>query len=162
MSTIDETHDPRRESWVASARGHAEFPIQNLPLGVFSRKGTLGRGGVAIGDEIFDLRAGLEAGLFTGDAAIAAEAAAGSTLNPLMALGTGPRLALRRRLSALLSADNPDRAKIEPPTGQKTTRGRPASSTPPPIPHSTCLPQSAASPIFSPASTTPATGGCDV
>jgi fumarylacetoacetase len=114
MSTIDETHDPRRESWVASARGHAEFPIQNLPLGVFSRKGTLGRGGVAIGDEIFDLRAGLEAGLFSGDAAIAAEAAAGSTLNPLMALGTGPRLALRRRLSALLSADNPDRAKIEP------------------------------------------------
>lgn len=114
MSTIDETHDPRRESWVASARGHAEFPIQNLPLGVFSRKGTLGRGGVAIGDEIFDLRAGLEAGLFSGDAAIAAEAAAGSTLNPLMALGTGPRLALRGRLSALLSADNPDRAKIEP------------------------------------------------
>src|ERR1700752_2347878 len=114
MSTIDETHDPRRESWVASARGHAEFPIQNLPLGGFSRKGTLGRGVVAIGDEIFDLRAGLEAGLFSGDAAIAAEAAAGSTLNPLMALGTGPRLALRRRLSALLSADNPDRAKIEP------------------------------------------------
>src|SRR5215471_18579944 len=113
MSTIDETHDPRRESWVASARGHAEFPIQNLPLGVFSPKGDSGRGGVAIGDEIFDLRAGLEAGLFSGDAAIAAEVAAGSTLNPLMALGTGPRFALRRRLSALLSADNPDRAKIE-------------------------------------------------
>lgn len=33
---IDETHDPKRESWVGSARGHAEFPIQNLPLGVFS------------------------------------------------------------------------------------------------------------------------------
>ena len=114
MSTIDETHDPRRESWVASARGHAEIPIQNLPLVVFSPKGTAGRSGVAIGDDIFDLRAGLEAGLFNGEAAIAAEAAAGSTLNPLMALGTGPRLALRRRLSDLLSADNPDRPKIEP------------------------------------------------
>jgi fumarylacetoacetase len=114
MSVIDETHDPRRESWVASARGHAEFPIQNLPFGVFSRTGEAPRGGVAIGDIIFDLRAALEAGLFTGEAATAAEAAAGPALNPLMGLGKGPRLALRRRLSLLLSADHPERAKIEP------------------------------------------------
>ena len=110
---IDETHDPRRESWVASARGHAEFPIQNLPLGIFSTQGEAPRGGVAIGDAIFDLHAGLDAGLFAGDAARAAEAAAGATLNPLMALGSVPRLALRKRLSALLSADNPEQAKIE-------------------------------------------------
>ena len=114
MSTIDETHDPRRESWVASARGHAEFPIQNLPLGVFSPAGGPARGGVAIGNQIFDLRAGLEAGLFAGDAATAAEAAAGPILNPLMTLDKGARLALRRSLSALLSAGNPERAKIEP------------------------------------------------
>src|SRR5439155_8975481 len=114
MSGIDETHDPRRESWVASARGHAEFPIQNLPFGVFSPPGEAPRGGVAIGDMIFDLRAALEAGLFSGEAANAAEAAAGAALNPLMAQGKGPRGALRRRLSALLSADGPDRANIEP------------------------------------------------
>jgi len=113
MSVIDETYDPRRESWVASAHGHAEFPIQNLPFGVFSPRGGAPRGGVAIGDMNFDLKAGLEAGLFTGDAAPAAEAAAVATLNPLMALGPAPRLALRKRLSALLSADNPERAKIE-------------------------------------------------
>jgi fumarylacetoacetase len=113
MSSIDETHDPRRASWVTSARGHAEFPIQNLPLGVFSPAGGSPRGGVAIGDQILDLRAGLEAGLFSGEAAIAAEAAAGATLNPLMALGKNPRLALRGRLSALLSADGSERAKIE-------------------------------------------------
>ncbi len=113
MSVIDETHDPRRDSWVVSARGHSEFPIQNLPFGVFSPKQGGSRGGVAIGDKIFDLRAGLEAGLFSGEAAAAAEAAAGSVLNPLMALGAGPRRALRRRLSTLLSADDPDRAKIE-------------------------------------------------
>src|SRR5271168_3803645 len=100
MIVIDETHDPRRESWVTSARGHAEFPIQNLPFGVFSPSGGPPRGGVAIGDAIFDLKAGLEA-------------AAGATLNPLMALGPAPRLALRKRLSALLSADNPERVKIE-------------------------------------------------
>jgi fumarylacetoacetase len=113
MSVIDETHDPRRESWLASARGHAEFPIQNLPFGILSHQGEGPRGGVAIGDMIFDLKAGLEAELFTGEAARAAEAAAGATLNPLMALGSGPRLALRKRLSALLSADNPERARIE-------------------------------------------------
>ncbi len=113
MSVIDETHDARRESWVASAQGHAEFPIQNLPFGIFSPPGGAPRGGVAIGDAIFDLRASLEAGLFSGDAARAAEAAAGAALNPLMALGPGPRLALRKRLSALLSADGPERAKIE-------------------------------------------------
>jgi fumarylacetoacetase len=113
MSVIDETHDPRRESWVVSARGHAEFPIQNLPFGVFSPAGGAPRGGVAIGDAIFDLPAGLEAGLFSGEAARGAEAAAGATLNPLMALGSGPRVALRKRLSTILSADNPERAKIE-------------------------------------------------
>jgi fumarylacetoacetase len=113
MSVIDETHDPRHQSWVASARGHADFPIQNLPFGVFSPQGAAPRGGVAIGDMIFDLPAGLDAGLFSGDAATAAEAVAGPVLNPLMALGKGPRRALRQRLSALLSVDNPDRAKIE-------------------------------------------------
>src|SRR5215469_6572074 len=113
MRNTDETHHPRRTSWVTSAQGHAEFPIQNLPFGVFSPAGGAPRGGVAIGDQILDLKAGLEAGLFSGDASVAAEAAAGSTLNPLMALGKKPRLALRRRLSALLSADGPDRAKIE-------------------------------------------------
>src|SRR5215469_13111152 len=118
MSTIDETHDPRRESWVASARGHAEFPIQNLPLGIFSPAGGAPRGGVAIGEMIFDLGAGLEAGLFTGEASRAAEAAVGISLNPLMALGRGPRLALRKRLSALLSASGPERAKVEPLAGR--------------------------------------------
>src|ERR1700741_2271547 len=107
MSSIDETHDPGRASWVASAQGHAEFPIQNLPFGVFSPAGGSPRGGAAIGDQILDLRAALEAGLFSGEAARAAEAA-GASLNPLMASGKNARLALRRRLSALLSADGPD------------------------------------------------------
>jgi fumarylacetoacetase len=112
MSAIDETQDIRRESWVASARGHGEFPIQNLPFGIFRPPGGAPRGGVAIGDMIFDLAAALAAGLFAGEAAKAAEAAAGPALNPLMALGAGPRVALRRRLSALLAAGAPEQAKI--------------------------------------------------
>src|SRR5690349_12595568 len=116
---IDETHDAARKSWVASANGHAEFPLQNLPFGVFSPPGRIGpaaapRGGVAIGDMIFDLRAAHEAGLFTGEAATAAEAASGGTLNRMMGLGPGPRRALRQQVFALLDADGAGRGKAEP------------------------------------------------
>ncbi|MBV8493745.1 MAG: fumarylacetoacetase, partial [Alphaproteobacteria bacterium] len=87
----DETHDKARQSWVASANGHPEFPLQNLPFGVFSPPGRTApdaapRGGIAIGDMIFDLRAAHHAGLFSADAATAARAASGVSLNPLMAL----------------------------------------------------------------------------
>ena len=75
MARLDHTHDPKLESWVVSANGHPDFPIQNLPLGIFSPNGSPPRGGVAIGDQILDLQAGLAAGLFTGKAAEAAEAA---------------------------------------------------------------------------------------
>src|SRR5499426_2052785 len=111
---IDETHSPARRSWVASAHQHADFPIQNLPLCVFTPPGGAARGGVAIGDEIFDLAAALEFGLFDGRAAQAAEAASGATLNPLFALGGEPRRALRRRLGEMLDADGRERARIEP------------------------------------------------
>ena len=54
---IDETHDPGLQSWVGSANGHADFPIQNLPLGVFSVGSKGPRIGVAIGDSVLDLHA---------------------------------------------------------------------------------------------------------
>lgn len=110
---IDETHNPALTSWVASANGHADFPIQNLPLGVFSTKGEVPRGGVAIGDRILDLAKAGRSGLLTGDALDAAIAASGPTLNPLLALGAGPRRALRRRLSELLANDAEHRATVE-------------------------------------------------
>ena len=61
---IDDTHDPSRTTWVELAHGHSEFPIQNLPFCVFSPDGSTARGGIAIGDKIFDISAGLEAGFF--------------------------------------------------------------------------------------------------
>src|ERR1700716_4112323 len=110
---IDDTHSPRRQSWVASANHHADFPIQNLPLGVFTPPDGAARGGIAIGDDILDLAAALELGLFDGLAAEAARAASGATLTPLFALGSDARLALRRRLGEILDADGPDRARYE-------------------------------------------------
>ena len=102
----DATHDPTRMSWVASANGHSEYPIQNLPFGVFSIHDGRPRGGVAIGDSILDIGAALGAGLFSGTARDAAEAAVGPVLNPLLALPANARTALRRRLSDILAADS--------------------------------------------------------
>ena len=95
-------------------RAGTDFPIQNLPFGVFRRGGADPRGGVAIGDAIFDLGAGLDAGLFSGTAAEAAKAASGPKLNSLMALGHGPASALRVRLSDLLRSDGGERRRAEP------------------------------------------------
>ncbi len=113
MAQLDQTHDPKLESWVLSANGHPDFPIQNLPLGVFSPSGGSPRGGVAIGDRILDLPAALAAGLFTGEAAKAAEAASGSALKPFLALGAVPRRALRSRLSELLIKGCPEQGRVE-------------------------------------------------
>lgn len=56
---INETHDPARRSWVTSANDPGgDFPIQNLPFGVFRRTGGQPQGGVAIGDQVFDLEIG--------------------------------------------------------------------------------------------------------
>lgn len=110
---IDETHDAARTSWVASANGHPAFPIQNLPLGVFSPAGGAARGGVAIGDSILDIGAALEAGLFSGAARDAAESAAGRTMNPLLEAGPAARQALRRRVSEILDAASPGASKVQ-------------------------------------------------
>ena len=99
----DHTHDVKRRSWVESANGHADFPVQNLPLGAFAPHAERPRGGVAIGDEILDLQAALEAGLLDGAVQDAAEAAARPALNGFLELGAGPRAALRERLFEILS-----------------------------------------------------------
>jgi fumarylacetoacetase len=115
MMILNETHDPARQSWIATAnQPDSDFPIQNLPFGVFSSGGPKSRGGVAIGDRIFDLSAGLEAGVFSAEAAEAARAASGTTLNALLARGLDSASALRAQLSNLLRADGPGRSRVEP------------------------------------------------
>jgi len=106
----DETHDPARTGWVASANGHADFPIQNLPLGVFSHGGGEPRVGVAIGDMIVDLRGLAEEGLLD-DRWLTALMR--TTLNEWFAHGPDEARALRRLLSDLLSGDA-QRIAVEP------------------------------------------------
>ncbi len=111
---LDETHDPKARSWVESANAAAsDFPVQNLPFGVFRRRaqGADAKVGVAIGDRVLDIAGVRNEGLLAeADVNAAAEACGadcpgGASLNALMALGSGPRRALRRRLHALLRDD---------------------------------------------------------
>ena len=113
MPALDETHDPSRRSWVASAIGaSADFPIQNLPLGIFrpSAASERPRGGIAIGEHILDLAAAHRARLFRDKADEAAAAASEPTLNRLMALGPAYASALRGAASRLLAAGGSDEA----------------------------------------------------
>jgi fumarylacetoacetase len=107
---IDFTHDAALTSWVESANGHPEFPVQNLPPGVFSPAGQGPRIGVAIGDRILDLAACVNAGLIEGPIV---EALKATTLNSYMGLEAADRLALRHALSRLLS-NHDHRAAVEP------------------------------------------------
>ena len=65
---LNATHDPARKSWVESANTtDTDFPIQNLPFGLFRANGST-RGGVALGDQIIDLAALAETGALSGEA----------------------------------------------------------------------------------------------
>lgn len=112
---LNATHDSKRKSFVNAANAPgSDFPIQNLPLCVFASAGESFRGGIAIGDQLLDIGGALRAGLFSGTAEKAAQAASGATLNPLMALGNGHAAALRARASDLLRADAPEKDRVQP------------------------------------------------
>lgn len=107
MTRLNDTHDPQLRSWLQAANlPGCDFPIQNLPFGVFRRRGSgaTWRGGVAIGDQILDLAAAADGGVFAGSAVETLHAARGPTLNALMALGAPAWSALRGALSVALRA----------------------------------------------------------
>ena len=111
---LNDTHDPARRSWVESANyPGADFPIQNLPHGVFSVQGTARRGGIAIGDKIFDLRAALKEGLFSPDVAEIAELASAERLNSYVSRGNADASTLRAAVATLLCAAGPQKERVE-------------------------------------------------
>ena len=90
------------KSWVPSATHHPDFPIENLPFGVY-RRGPDGRICVAIGDELLDLFSCHEAGLVT------EWACTRETLNELMSRGRDNTSRLRARIIELLGEDSAER-----------------------------------------------------
>ncbi|MDF9301973.1 fumarylacetoacetase [Tritonibacter mobilis] len=109
MTRLNKTHDPARTSWVTSAnKADTDFPIQNLPYGVFSISDGPRRIGVAIGDRILDLTALEEAGKLTPGGA--EKVFADGVLNPLMALAQDVWSSTRAAIADLLDADTGDRS----------------------------------------------------
>ncbi len=103
---MDPTTDPKLTSWVPVAEG-SDFPVQNLPYGVFRRADAPASVGVAIGEMVLDLAAVHDAGLF-GDTALAGENVfAARSLNAFMAKGRRAWTDARARVGALLSSGNP-------------------------------------------------------
>ncbi|OZI18928.1 fumarylacetoacetase [Bordetella genomosp. 9] len=111
---LNQTHDPDRRSWVDSANHPGtDFPLQNLPLGVYAtRDNAAPRIGVAIGDCVLDLAAARDRGLLDVDDATA-HAIREPRLNALMALGQAASSRLRRAVFELLSTRNPTPALAE-------------------------------------------------
>jgi fumarylacetoacetase len=114
---INRTHDPALKSWVHSANEQdCDFPIQNLPFGVFGRPDLTGSRsvGVAIGDSILDVSACVREGLLAPGPA--ADACSETTLNRLMAREPSALSQFRAELSDVLSE-----------TGVQADRARDAS-----------------------------------
>ena len=81
---------------------NSDFPLQNLPYGVFQPQGEHARVGVAIGTEVLDLAALEAAGLLpTGAQNVFGQ----TSLNAFIALGRSVWQQVRARLQQLLSAD---------------------------------------------------------
>ncbi|WP_242532000.1 fumarylacetoacetase [Salipiger thiooxidans] len=91
--------DMPRRSWVAAANDpECDFPIENLPFGVFSTGSGAPRCGVAIGDMIVDLAACEARGLLSAEGTFAAP-----RLNDFIALGRPVWDEVRARLTELLA-----------------------------------------------------------
>ena len=103
--SLDRTHHSDLTSWVASAQSQStDFPIQNLPFGVFRSPEQSPRPGVAIGDQILNLVAAAEQGLLDDAlAAIIHACKAEQSLNALLARGRPALRELRLAVSSLLS-----------------------------------------------------------
>ena len=96
------------QSWVRSANSsETEFPLNNLPYGVFSTEGSAPRCGVAIGDVIFDCQAAEESGFIEFDEGKIFDV---PFWNEVMELGPNVWKALRGRLTELLDSNAKDQS----------------------------------------------------
>jgi fumarylacetoacetase len=104
-------------SWVESANDPAtDFPIENLPFGVFRRAAEEDDAhiGLAIGDSIVDLARCYEAGLLEANDEATQAACTAPFLNELMVLGGDASRAVRHTIAAMLMEGSMMRSELEP------------------------------------------------
>jgi fumarylacetoacetase len=114
--SITNTNDPALKSWVSSANADdTDFPIQNLPYGAFRRRGggeEPFRIGVAIGDQVLDLRLVRERMRWVPDVAGLLTPLAHGDLNGFMVMGLDARTRLRGVLSEALADGSPSQVEL--------------------------------------------------
>ena len=103
---MESTTDPQLRSFV-DVSADSDFPIQNLPYGVFRPGAESPRVGVRIGEFVLDLSVLEEEGAFAGVELGPVPVFSRPTLNGFMARGRECWRAVRRRISMLLRHDNP-------------------------------------------------------
>jgi fumarylacetoacetase len=108
--SMNATHDAALRSWVESANASgADFPIQNLPFGVYkiADSSESPRVGVAIGDQVLDLVGVAADGGMNARAQVAVASCRSGSLNRFMAQVPSAWSAVRGELSRILSAESP-------------------------------------------------------
>lgn len=99
-------NDPKLRSWVEVAP-HSDFPIQNLPFGIFRTESQLPHVCCAIGDKLIDLKA-LHVMGYLENLPFTLEDMVSDSLNRCMRHGKQGMRDLRNRVSKLLRSDMPD------------------------------------------------------
>ncbi|MFI5149114.1 MAG: fumarylacetoacetase [Bacteroidia bacterium] len=99
-------NDPALKSWLPVSP-ESDFPIQNLPFGIFKREGKLPRAGIAIGDYVVDLA---EAALhgYMKDLNVNLQIFENQFLNPVIGMGKEKCRLLRQIVSDMLNVENPE------------------------------------------------------
>jgi fumarylacetoacetase len=114
--TLNATHDTALRSWVESAQAAgSDFPIQNLPFGRFrrARSGEAWRIGVAIGDQVLDLKLAAKQGTWSLDIKALLAPLARGDLNTFMGQRSDARSAVRAALSAALTEGSEQHAALQ-------------------------------------------------
>lgn len=99
-------NDPTLKSWI-EVPSDSDFPIQNLPFGIFKTQSSNARVGIAIGDQVLDLSILNKLG-FLDDFKIDDAIFTNQYLNDFIALGKPLCRSLRQRISNLLNSTNPE------------------------------------------------------
>lgn len=99
-----EANNPELRSWIAVSED-SDFPIQNLPIGVFKTPTLSPRLATRIGDKVIDLQVLAELEFFE-DLGIKKKIFSQSNINELLKLGKTTWRALRQRLSDLFRVEN--------------------------------------------------------
>ena len=99
-----EANNPSLKSWI-KIEENSDFPIQNLPFGIYSTKNKSKRVGIAIGNQIIDLYELANAGLLD-STDVSSDVFGSEFLNPFMELGKETTRKVRNRVSQLMRASN--------------------------------------------------------